>query len=337
MVVTQNTDGLHQRAGTPPDLVVELHGTMHVVICCGCRHRSPTAAVIARIAAGDPVPQCTHCGGILKTASTMFGQTVAPEVYARAERAVLDCDLVLAAGTTLTVEPAGSLCATAIRAGAALVIANWDPTPYDGIATDIIRDPLSESLPRIAAQLMAGPQSPPATPQASVSDGTGTGTGTEPGAVIRRELARLHKSSARQQLALTADTAGAAAVSAILCGAADEESALAALSHIPELADASIRIRAARWLRDVHPPAGPGPSPYWDDSLPDAAAEDLVAALVTPRFLLRMLADTTGEQDRRTLAVLARAPGPDRHQRRREGRPWRGEPGRRRSAARTVG
>ena len=154
-VVTQNTDGLHQQAGTPADRVIELHGTMHEVICVECGHRSPTADAIARIGAGEAVPQCLRCGGILKTASTMFGQTMSPEVFARAEQAVTTCDLVLAVGTTLTVEPAGSLCASAVGAGATLVIVNRDRTPYDGIATEIIRDPLSEALPGIAGHLLA--------------------------------------------------------------------------------------------------------------------------------------------------------------------------------------
>jgi NAD-dependent SIR2 family protein deacetylase len=331
-VVTQNTDGLHQRAATPPDRVVELHGTMHVVICVECQHRSPTSEVIARIAAGEPVPQCLQCGGILKTASTMFGQTMPPAVFARAEQAVLDCDLLLAVGTTLTVEPEGSLCATAVRAGAALVIANWDPTPYDGIATQIIRDSLSESLPRIAEQLLAGaaragarpvlpcaaadpaslarhtdPQDNPGALQASVLAALLGPTEPAPDTLISNELAHLHRASAEHGLALSADAVAAAATTVILCGAADEEAAVASLSHLAELEDVDIRIRTARWLRDMYPPAVAGPSPYWDDSLPAALAEELLASVVTPRFLLRMLTATTEEQDRRTLTVLARA------------------------------
>ena len=111
-VVTQNTDGLHQQASTPADRVIELHGTMHEVICVECGDRSPTANAIARIGAGEAVPQCLQCGGTLKTASTMFGQTMSPEVFARAEQAVTTCDLLLAVGTTLTVEPAAP-CARA--------------------------------------------------------------------------------------------------------------------------------------------------------------------------------------------------------------------------------
>ena len=283
-VVTQNTDGLHQRAGTPADRVIELHGTMHEVICVECGRRSPTAHVIARIDAGEAVPQCLHCGGILKTASTMFGQTMAPRVFARAVQAVTDCDLLLAVGTTLTVEPAGSLCASAVGAGATLVIVNRDSTPYDGIATEIIRDPLSEALPRITRHLLAPPE--------NVRSGR---PDTMRGAADEHDLG------------LPAEVVQGAIATAILCGAADENEALAALGHIPALRDADIRIRVARWLRDLHSPAASGPSPYWGGSLPDALADELVAAVVTPRFLMGLLMETTQEQDRRALTVLARA------------------------------
>lgn len=163
-VVTQNTDGLHQLAGSPPDRVIELHGTMHTTVCVACGDLSETVSVVARVGAGEADPPCLRCGGILKTASTMFGQTMAPSVFARAREAVTSCDLLIAVGTTLTVEPAGSLCAQAVRAGASLVIVNWDPTPYDGIATEIIRDPLSEALPRIVQQLQDGTFAPVGVP-----------------------------------------------------------------------------------------------------------------------------------------------------------------------------
>jgi hypothetical protein len=94
---------------------------------------------------------------------------------------------------------------------------------------------------------------------------------------------------------------------AILCGAADEDAALAALGQLPELRDIEVRRRAARWLRDMYPPAGSGEWPFWDDTLPDPLAEELAAGVVTPGFLLSMLTDTTQQQDRRALTVLARA------------------------------
>jgi NAD-dependent deacetylase len=155
-VVTQNTDGLHQLGGMSPERVIELHGTMRVTQCVQCGKLSATTDVLTRIGAGDPTPPCVQCGGILETASTMFGQTMSPEVFARAREAVSTCDLVLAVGTSLTVEPAGSLCATAVHAGAKFVIVNRDPTPYDRIATALIRESLGEALPRIVAQLRAG-------------------------------------------------------------------------------------------------------------------------------------------------------------------------------------
>ena len=302
-VVTQNTDGLHQRAGTPTARVIELHGTMHEVICVGCGQRSPTAQAIARIGAGEAVPPCLQCGGILKTASTMFGQTMAPQVFARAEQAVLTCDLLLAVGTTLTVEPAGSLCASAVGAGATLVVVNRDPTPYDGIATEIIRDPLSQALPRIARHLLASATRSSAGPTDTVRDAADAPEGQ----LLRQELARLQRASDEHDLELPSEAVQGAVATAVLCGAADENAALVALGHIPALRDADIRIRVARWLRDLYPPAASGQSPYWDGSLPDALTEELIAAVVTPRFLMGMLMETTEEQDRRALTVLARA------------------------------
>lgn len=513
-VVTQNTDGLHQHAGTPADRVIELHGTMHEVICVECGHRSLTADAMARIGAGEAVPQCQQCGGILKTASTMFGQTMSPEVFARAEQAVTTCDLLLAVGTTLTVEPAGSLCASAVGAGATLVIVNRDRTPYDGIATEVIRDPLSEALPGIARHLLAlatrshaelvsgtpgapggslyvprpsqllraeartarfrsraaelkrltawcagagvrthlvsgpagvgksrlaleladrlaatgtwdveflapnahlpvsgrrpllvvvddaetrqkqvagimhaanaGPVAAPIrvlwlartrgnwrdsrqsevdtkqelappddvrsghadavrdaaddyagaltamgfpcpppdrvflagltdTPelpgalQASVLAGLLGLTGRAEDQLLRHELACVQRASDEHGLELPAEAVPGAVATAILCGAASENAALTALGHIPALRDADIRMRTARWLREEYPPATSRQSPYWDDSLPDPLTEDLIAAVVTPRFLMGMLMETTQEQDRRALTVLARA------------------------------
>jgi NAD-dependent deacetylase len=153
-VITQNIDGLHQKAGTPAERVIELHGTMFGVVCVSCGDRSAMAEALARIEAGDQDPACGTCGGILKSATVMFGQPLDPAVFARAEHAAAHCDLFLAVGSTLTVEPAASLCALAAGAGAALVIVNRDPTPYDGLAAEVIRDPIGIAIPRLTAQLL---------------------------------------------------------------------------------------------------------------------------------------------------------------------------------------
>ncbi len=154
-VITQNIDGLHQRAGTPHERVIELHGTMFSVVCTGCGDRTTMAAALDRVRAGEDDPPCQRCGGILKSATVMFGQALGPGVFDRAAAAATYCDLFLAIGSTLTVEPAASLCAVAAEAGASLVIVNRDPTPYDQAATAIIRDPIGLAVPRIAEQLLA--------------------------------------------------------------------------------------------------------------------------------------------------------------------------------------
>lgn len=153
-VITQNIDGLHQRAGTPADRAIELHGTLYGVVCTGCGDRTEMADALARVSAGEADPPCLRCGGVLKSATVMFGQSLDPAVLSRAVQAAAACDLMLAIGSMLTVEPAASLCAVAVDAGARLVIVNRDPTPYDPIATAVIRDPIGLAVPRITEQLM---------------------------------------------------------------------------------------------------------------------------------------------------------------------------------------
>jgi NAD-dependent deacetylase len=154
-VITQNIDGLHQRAGTPAGRVIELHGTMLDVVCTGCGDRTAMTGALDRVRAGEADPPCPRCGGILKSATVMFGQALFPGVFQRAAIAAARCDLLLAIGSTLTVQPAASLCSVATDAGASLVIVNRDPTPYDGAASAVIRDPIGQAVPQIASQILA--------------------------------------------------------------------------------------------------------------------------------------------------------------------------------------
>jgi NAD-dependent deacetylase len=154
-VITQNIDGLHQRAGTPPDHVLELHGTMYGVVCVSCGDRTEMAAALDRVRAGEADPPCARCGGILKSATVMFGQALDPEVFRGAVAAAQGCDLLLAIGSTLTVEPAASLCRVAVESGARLVIVNRDPTPYDSLADATIREPIGDAVPAIVDRLLA--------------------------------------------------------------------------------------------------------------------------------------------------------------------------------------
>jgi len=133
-LLTQNIDELHQAAGSAPGLVLELHGTIHDTACLQCGGRAPMRAALDRVAGGDPDPACTVCGGVLKSATVSFGQHLDPELLRAAWAAAVGCVLFLAVGSSLTVQPAASLCRVATRAGARLVIVNGEPTPYDGVA-----------------------------------------------------------------------------------------------------------------------------------------------------------------------------------------------------------
>src|SRR5579859_682713 len=160
-VITQNIDGLHQRAGTLADRVLELHGTMSAVVCVGCGNRTDMVAALDRVRAGEADPDCERCGGILKSATVMFGQPLDRAVLSAALRAASACDLMIAIGSTLTVEPAASLCAVAVSAGARLVIVNRDSTPYDDLAAELIREPIGTAVPRIAGLLLGTAASKP--------------------------------------------------------------------------------------------------------------------------------------------------------------------------------
>ena len=154
-VITQNIDGLHQKAGTPADRVIELHGTMYAVVCVSCGSRTAMAETLVRVRAGEIDPACLACGGILKSATVMFGQALDTELLSRAATVAQAADLFLAIGSTLIVEPAASLCAVALRGGAKLVIVNRDPTPYDDLAVAVIREPISDVVPAIVNRLLA--------------------------------------------------------------------------------------------------------------------------------------------------------------------------------------
>jgi NAD-dependent protein deacetylase/lipoamidase len=154
-LVTQNIDGLHQAAGSNPDLVIEIHGTIRQVGCLSCRDRTPMAEALKRVAAGEDDPPCRRCGGILKSATISFGQALEPAVLNAAISAAQACDVLLAVGTSLSVHPAAGLCDLALGSGARLVIINAEPTPYDEVAHAVLREPIGAVLPRLVQAAMA--------------------------------------------------------------------------------------------------------------------------------------------------------------------------------------
>jgi NAD-dependent protein deacetylase/lipoamidase len=148
-ILTQNIDGLHQRAGSSPELVVELHGTIADTVCLDCADRRPMAEALDRVAAGEPDPPCQGCGGIIKSATISFGQPLDVEVLVRAKEIAIGCDLMLVAGSSLGVQPAAGLVGLAARMGAPVVICNASATPYDDVATALVAEPLGTALPEL--------------------------------------------------------------------------------------------------------------------------------------------------------------------------------------------
>lgn len=152
-LVTQNIDRLHHRAGSSPDLVLELHGNMVEAMCTGCDARTTTADALARLDAGEDDPRCLDCDAILKTATVMFGEMLPTDVLDAAVEAAADCDWFVAIGTSLQVQPAAGLCEVAVRSGAQLAIVNADPTPYDDLAHRVVREPIAVALPTLLDEL----------------------------------------------------------------------------------------------------------------------------------------------------------------------------------------
>ena len=149
LLITQNVDELHQRAGSTPELVVEIHGTTRKVQCLSCEYRDDIEVALERVRAGEDDPACPHCGWILKAATVSFGQSLNPVDLDRAERAAAECDLFLAVGTTLAVSPINRTAVIAVQSGARLVIVNGEPTEFDALADALVRGSISDALPAI--------------------------------------------------------------------------------------------------------------------------------------------------------------------------------------------
>lgn len=150
-ILTQNIDGLHQRAGSDPELVLELHGTMFETVCMSCGERGEMSVALRRVADGETDPPCRGCGGILKSATISFGQQLDQDVLRRAADATQSCDLMLAVGSSLTVHPAAGLVGLAAEAGSQIIVCNGSETPYDDVAAAVLRGPLGEVLPKLVS------------------------------------------------------------------------------------------------------------------------------------------------------------------------------------------
>lgn len=156
-LITQNIDGLHQKAGNSPERVIEVHGTLHAVVCLSCGRKGDMQATLARVRRGESDPPCEFCGGILKSDTISFGQALVPEVIERAMRAAGAAELFISVGSSLQVYPIAGALPAAKGAGARVVIVNAEPTPFDSIADAVLHNAVGETLPRIVARPDAAP------------------------------------------------------------------------------------------------------------------------------------------------------------------------------------
>ena len=152
VIVTQNIDGLHQKAGTVN--VIELHGTSSEATCLDCRRRMPIEVALDRVREGDEDPHCELCGGLLKTATISFGQALVAADMDRATEEARRCDVCLTVGSTLSVWPAAAVPAEAVRHGGRLVIVNEGVTDLDGMASLILSGRAGTVMTELVAALL---------------------------------------------------------------------------------------------------------------------------------------------------------------------------------------
>lgn len=152
LLITQNIDRLHHDAGSSPERIVEIHGNAHEAVCLSCGDRQPIEVVLERVGAGEADPACLvehlgePCGGILKSATISFGQSLVAADLLAAEQAAERCDLLLAVGSTLAVYPVAGVVPLARSAGAPVVIINGSATEMDALADVVVHGDISTAL-----------------------------------------------------------------------------------------------------------------------------------------------------------------------------------------------
>ena len=143
-LITQNVDNLHQDAGVPDDKITEIHGNAHYASCLDCGIRYELNSIKKAFLENETVPYCDSCGGIIKTATISFGQSMPEEGMQMAQRKTLGCDLFITIGTSLVVYPAAGFPKLAKEIGAKLIIINNEPTDFDPIADLVIHEQIGK-------------------------------------------------------------------------------------------------------------------------------------------------------------------------------------------------
>ncbi len=155
-LITQNIDGLHQRAGSSHEKIYELHGTVMEVTCLDCHRRWPREEITDMMDRdGVQVPYCEHCGGPLKCATIAFGQSLPHDVLEQSFIHARNCDLFITVGSSLVVQPAALLPLEAKRNGASLVLVNLSPTPYDAVMDVVLTGKAGPTMSAIMTEYRA--------------------------------------------------------------------------------------------------------------------------------------------------------------------------------------
>lgn len=147
-IITQNIDGLHQASGVSDAKVIELHGNSTYAVCLNCNKRYELEPIFEAFERDETLPVCGACGGLVKTATISFGQSMPAAAMDRAEEETLACDLFIAVGSSLVVYPAAAFPVLAKRNGSTLVIVNREPTDQDGAADLVLHAEIGSTLGR---------------------------------------------------------------------------------------------------------------------------------------------------------------------------------------------
>ena len=147
-LITQNIDGLHEKSGLPSELIVNLHGSTLEIICLECGDVTPAEQLMDQLDPDNP-PFCALCNGLLKPNTISFGQQLIAEDLHRAELLSRQCDLLIAAGSTLQVQPAATYPLIAKESGAKLIIITLSETPLDDYADLVINEKLGSFISHI--------------------------------------------------------------------------------------------------------------------------------------------------------------------------------------------
>ena len=151
-VITQNVDNLHQDSGIPSEQIVELHGNASYAKCLECGLRHELAVLKQSFLGTGEIPACRDCGGIVKSATISFGQSMPLDAMVRAEEETLACDLFIVLGSSLVVYPAAGFPRLAKENGADLVIINREPTDQDHLADLVLHAEIGETLTAVVPE-----------------------------------------------------------------------------------------------------------------------------------------------------------------------------------------